>query len=144
MTQHSWKPYNFIKLKQVDRETYWESIYWIKLPSASTISSIQDLNLLQAFDTVLLARDPTTSLIFQIWAMLKLWSCALTLNFETPRTIYSAGLQAGELGGQITFSHTSMRFFLSQSCVLLLLSAGALVQCIVCRTVSLQLLISFS
>jgi hypothetical protein len=37
-----------------------------KLKSASTTSSILALNLLQAFATVFLARDPITSLIFEI------------------------------------------------------------------------------
>jgi hypothetical protein len=32
------------------------------------ISSIQDLNLFQTFATGFLARDPITSLIFEIWA----------------------------------------------------------------------------
>jgi hypothetical protein len=34
-----------------------------------TTASIRDLNLLQAFATVSLARDPITSLIFEIWAL---------------------------------------------------------------------------
>ncbi len=72
-----------------------------------------------------LARDTITPLIFRIRSLVLLWGFALTLNSKTPHAKFSKGLQSGELGGQISFTHTSVRFFWSQSCVLLLLWAGA-------------------
>jgi hypothetical protein len=90
-----------------------------------TIVSILGLYLLDAFATVSLSRDPTISLILWIRSLVLLWGFKLTLNLETPHVIQSKWLQSGELGGQVSFSHTWVRLSLSQSCHLLLLWAGA-------------------
>jgi hypothetical protein len=54
------------------RGTYLESIYSMKLWSAVTTASIRDLNLMQDFSTVFLARNPITSLIKGIRSLV-LW-----------------------------------------------------------------------
>jgi hypothetical protein len=63
MGQHSWKSSDFIEVKKIRRDTYWESTYTIKLPSAEKTALIRHLKLMQVFARVSLARDPITSLI---------------------------------------------------------------------------------
>ncbi len=90
-----------------------------------TIASIVDLYLLDAFATVSLSMDTTISLILRTRYSVLLWGFKLTLNSETPNVIQSKWLQSGELGGQVSFSHTSVRLSVCQSCDLLLLWARA-------------------
>ena len=90
-----------------------------------SIALILDLYLLDAFATVSLSRDPTISLILWTRSSVLLWGFKLTLNSETPNVIQSKWLQSGKLGVQISFSHTSVRLSLSQTCGFFLLWAGA-------------------
>ncbi len=50
-----------------------------------TTVSIRDMNLLQVFATMFLARDTITSLIFRIRCLVLLSGFALTLNSKTPQ-----------------------------------------------------------
>ena len=89
-------------------------------------ASIQDLKLMQAFAMVFLSKDLITSLILGSRFSVLLQGFKLALNPETPNEIQTKLSQSVELGGQISFSNTSVRLSLSQSCVLLLLWAGTL------------------
>ncbi len=101
-------------------------MYSIKLPSAVQRASILDLKLMQAFTRVPLSRNPITSFIFWVRSLYLLQDFALTLYSETPHTKQSNGLQSGKLGSQTSSTHTSVRFSLSQSCILWLSWAGLL------------------
>ncbi len=61
ITQHSWKSSDFTKFS---RGRNWESSYSMKWLLVVRTASILDLNLLQAFTTVSLSRDPTSAFIF--------------------------------------------------------------------------------
>ncbi len=108
MAQRSWKSADLLKKKTIGRDTYWQSTYSIKLPSAVKRASLLDLKLVQAFARVSLARDPITSFIFLIRSLDLLRDFALTLNSETPHTKNSKGLQSGELESQTSSTHTSV------------------------------------
>ncbi len=81
------------------------------MPSAATTASIWDLNLLQVFAKMFLARDTIAPLIFRIRSFVLLWGFALAPYSKTPHAKLSKGLQSGDLGGQISFTYTSVRFF---------------------------------
>jgi hypothetical protein len=100
-----------------------------KIPSAVKRASILDLKLMQAFTRVSLARNPITSFIFWIRSLDLLQDFALTLYSETPHTKQSKGLLSGKLESQTSSTHTSVRFSLSQSCILLL-SWAVLLSCL--------------
>ncbi len=70
--------------KKINSDTYWQSKYSIKLPSAVKRASFLDLKLMQTFATVSLARDPITSFIFWIRSLDLLRDFALTHNSKTP------------------------------------------------------------
>ena len=130
MTHHTWKPYNFIQLKtglqrNVQRIHSFNktasSINDILKPGPEPLPDLRHGVPGEGPHHLLDLRDLGLCLIVKLCSDLQLRNA--------PRKIVP-GLQAGELGGQISFSHTSIRFFLSQSCVLLLLSAGFPVHCV--------------
>jgi len=90
---------------------YGEFIFLIKSTPASTTTYSLDMNLLQAFNTIFLSREPITSFIFAIRDPKFLLGALLTCTSQTRHTKYSKGLQSGEQRGQIPFSLTSRRFF---------------------------------
>ncbi len=96
MTHHSLKPYDFIKLKKVWQRNIFAIHSFNK--TAIQIDDILDPRPKPLAGTVFLARDPITSLIFEIWTLVYFWNCTLTLNSENaPRKIVdrAAGRGAG-------------------------------------------------
>ncbi|MFN9900055.1 MAG: hypothetical protein ACK55Z_14955, partial [bacterium] len=61
--------FDFIEVKQIFRVNIENLFYLLKLPSEVTTAKILDLKLLQAFAMVSLLKDPITSLIFEIRAL---------------------------------------------------------------------------
>ncbi len=127
MAHHSWKPADFIEVKKnLLRYTLAINIF-----NKTTVSCEESLDpgpeaRAGLHRRVSLARNPITSFIFWIRSLVLLQDFALTLYSETPHIKQSKGLLSGKLGSQTSSTHTSVRFSLSQSCILLLSWAGLL------------------
>ncbi len=130
MTHYSWKPYDFIELK-----TGWQrNILRINSYNNTAVSSDDSLDPGAEPPAGLRhgvpregphhlpdLRDQGLGLVMKL--------CSDPQFRDATRKIVQRAAFSGA-GGQISFSHTSMRFFLSQSCVFLLLSAGVPVHCV--------------